>query len=51
MLGSSILADVSSNLQSFLIQESKLLSTVTRMPALPGRSSVDLNAMPGSCCW
>jgi len=46
-VGSSILADVSSTLQSFLIQESKLLSTITRMPALPGRSSVDLNAMPG----
>jgi len=46
-VGSSILADVSATLQSFLIQESKLLPTVTRIPALPGRSSVDLNLMPG----
>ena len=46
-VGSTLLADISSTLQSFLIQESKLLSTVTRIPALPGRKSVDLNRMGG----
>lgn len=46
-VGSTLLADISSTLQSFLIQESKLLPTVTRIPALPGRKSVDLNRMGG----
>jgi len=46
-VGSTLLADISSTLQSFLIQESKLLPTVQRIPALPGRKSVDLNRMGG----
>ena len=46
-VASVLQAEISSTLQSFLIQESKLLPTVTRIQAQGGRKSVDLPKMGG----
>jgi len=46
-VASVLQAEISSTLQSFLIQESKLLPTVTRITAQGGRKSVDLPKVGG----
>jgi len=46
-VASTLQEQISSQIQSFLIQESVLMGTVTRIPAMPGMKSVELPILDG----